>query len=186
MKDEAIIALYWQREEGAISATAQKYGGYCSAIARHILPLQEDVEECVSDTWLRAWNSIPPHKPSRLSLFLGKITRELAINRYKASAAQKRGGGEYTIALEELAELDVAGDNTVEREVELKLLGGAISAFLRDQPALQRNIFIRRYYHLCSIKEIAAAYSISESKVKSILFRQRKKLRASLESEDLL
>ena len=186
MKDEDILALYWQREERAISATAQKYGGYCSSIASHVLSLREDVEECVNDTWLHAWNAIPPHRPPRLSLFLGKITRELAINRYKAGAAQKRGGGEYAIALEELAEFATAGENTVEREVELKLLGGAISAFLRKQPALQRDVFIRRYYHLCSIKEIAVACSISESKVKSILFRLRKKLRATLESEDLL
>lgn len=186
MKDEEIIALYWKREEAAISATAQKYRSYCGSIAGHILSLREDVEECVNDTWLHAWNAIPPHKPPRLPLFLGKITRELAINRYKAGTAQKRGGGEYAVALEELGDFVTAGDNTVEREVELQLIGAAISGFLRKQPALHRDVFIRRYYHVCPIKEIAAEFSISESKVKSILFRLRKKLRANLESEDLL
>ena len=131
MKDEEIIALYWKREEAAISATAQKYSSYCGSIAGHILSLREDVEECVNDTWLHAWNAIPPHKPPRLPPFLGKITRELAINRYKAGTAQKRGGGEYAVALEELGDFVTAGDNTVEREVELQLIGAAISGFLR-------------------------------------------------------
>ena len=105
MEDEAILALYWQRDEEALAATAAKYGGYCGSIARQILGDPGDAEECVNDTWLHAWNAIPPHRPPRLSLFLGKITRELAINRWNAGRAQKRGGGEYALALEELREV---------------------------------------------------------------------------------
>lgn len=186
MEDEEILALYWQRDQRAIDATARKYGGYCGTIARNILTSQEDTEECLNDTWLRAWQAIPPHRPSQLSLFLGKITRELAINRYRARAAQKRGGGECALALEELGDLAQTGENAVEQAVELQVLGKAISDFLRTQPQLHRSLFIRRYYHLDSIKTLAAEYAISQSKTKSILFRMRKKLRDYLEKEDLL
>lgn len=186
MDDERIISLFQQRSEDAIAAVSHKFGNYCFAIARNILPINEDAEECVNDTWLQAWNAIPPHAPPNLSHFLGKITRELSINRYKAKFAQKRGGGEYDLALEELGDIASTSGNPVEKAVELELLGKAISEFLRKQPVLYADVFIRRYYHLCSIKQIAQEYFISESKTKSILFRIRKKLYSFLESEDLL
>lgn len=129
---------------------------------------------------------MPPHRPPRLSLFLGKITRELALNRFKARLAQKRGGGEVPLALEELEEVLPTGGDPVTREVELTLLGKAISDFLREQPPLAADLFTRRYYHLCPIRQLARAFGVSESKVKSTLFRTRKKLHAYLEKEDLL
>ncbi len=186
MEDEAILALYWQRDEEALAATAAKYGGYCGSIARQILGDPGDAEECVNDTWLHAWNAIPPHRPPRLSLFLGKITRELAINRWNAGRARKRGGGEYALALEELREVVSARRGQPEEGVEAELLGRAISDFLRTQPPQTASIFVRRYYHLCPIRQIAAEFAISESKTKSILFRMRKKLHTYLEGEELL
>lgn len=186
MDDEKILTLYWNREEAAIAASAQKYGHYCGRIAGNILSQAEDVEECVNDTWLRAWNAIPPHRPAKLSLFLGKITRELAIDRYRAQRTQKRGGGVYDVALEELEECLWTERDTVERAVEGNLLGEAISRFLWEQPPLYRDVFVLRYYHFSSIQRIAKAYAIGESKTKSILFRTRKKLRVFLESEGLL
>ena len=186
MDDKEILTLYWNREEAAIAASAQKYGHYCGRIAGNILSQAEDVEECVNDTWLRAWNTIPPHRPAKLSLFLGKITRELAIDRYRAQRTQKRGGGVYDVALEELEECLWTERDTVERAVEGNLLGEAISRFLWEQPPLHRNVFVLRDYHFSSIQRIAKAYAIGESKTKSILFRTRKKLRVFLESEGLL
>ena len=192
MDDKEILTLYWNREEAAIAASAQKYGHYCGRIAGNILSQAEDVadqgaaEECVNDTWLRAWNAIPPHRPAKLSLFLGKITRELAIDRYRAQRTQKRGGGVYDVALEELEECLWTERDTVERAVEGNLLGEAISRFLWEQPPLHRDVFVLRYYHFSSIQRIAKAYAIGESKTKSILFRTRKKLRVFLESEGLL
>lgn len=186
MDDERIINLFHQRSEDAIAAASDKYGNYCSAIARNILSIREDAEECVNDTWLHAWNAIPPHTPPNLAYFLGKITRELSIDRYKAKFVQKRGGGEYDLALEELGDFASTSENPVEEAVEMELLGKAISWFLREQPVLYADVFIRRYYHLCSIKQIANEFSISESKTKSILFRVRKKLYSFLESEGLL
>ncbi len=186
MEDEEIIALYLQRKEEAIAETAKKYGNYCRRIADNILSSREDAEECLNDTWLHAWNAIPPHHPPRLAFFLGKITRELSIDRCKAQAAQKRGAGEYPIALDELSEFLTASEQTVEQAVEAELVGKAISSFLRAQPVLYADVFILRYYHLFPIGQIAKALSISESKTKSILFRVRKKLRKYLESEELL
>ncbi len=170
MDDKQIIDLYWQRNEEAIAATAEKYGNYCGSISGNILTDREDVEECVNDTWLRAWNAIPPHKPVRLRLFLGKITRELSINRSKALSAQKRGGRGYASVLDELEEFMVTDSDPVEQAVEAQVLGRQISEFLKKQPSKSADIFIRRYYHLCPIRQIADEFSISESKTKSLLY----------------
>ena len=186
MNDEKIIDLYWQRSEHAITITAAKYGAYCGSIARNILQNTEDAEECVNDTWLRVWNAIPPHRPFKLAAFLGKITRELSLDRYKAQLAQKRGGGELALALDELDEVISDKRNTVEQILETESVGHSISSFLRKQPAKTADIFVCRYYYLCSIKQIATEFCISESKVKSILFRLRKKLRTYLESEGII
>lgn len=186
MKEEAILDLFWQRDEEAIPAVKTKYGAYCAAIARRILPDPRDAEECVSDTWLKAWNAIPPHRPPRLALFLGKITRETALNRWKANTAQKRGGGEVTLALEELGEQFSTGEDPVTQAAELAQLGKAISEFLRTQPPQTADLFLRRYYHLEPIRDLAEAFGLTESSVKTTLHRTRKRLRTYLEKEGLL
>lgn len=184
MDDEKIIDLYWQRDEHAITVTTVKYGAYCGSIAKNILQDHEDSEECVNDTWLHAWAAIPPHRPVRLSAFLGKITRELSLDRYKARVAQKRGNGELAVALDELDEC-LANGKSVEESLESRMIGQTISDFLQKQKEVYADIFIRRYYHVCSVKQIAEEFGISENKTKSILFRMRKKLRSHLESEGI-
>ena len=184
MEDERIIALYWQRDESAIPATAEKYSAYCGSIARRILNNAGEVEECLNDTWLRTWNAIPPHRPRRLAVFLAKITRELALDRYKAAHRLKRGGGETPLALEELQE--VTGSEDVESTMEAEELAAAISAFLRTQPELATDLFVRRYYHMEPLHQIAAEFGMGESRAKSILFRMRNRLRSFLEKEGYL
>ena len=178
MKDNEILDLYWNRDENAIKLTAVTYGKYCYSVAYNILHNNEDAEECVSDTWVNAWNSIPPRRPNRLSTFLGKLTRNIAINRYK----QKRGDGQVDIALTEL-EGCVSSHVDVEQVTDEMVLTEAIDRFLRAQPRIDRNIFIGRYWHLYSITELAKAYNMSESKVTSMLFRMRNKLKIHLEKE---
>lgn len=185
MKDREIIELYWARQESAISATAEKYGGYCHVIALNILNNYPDAEECVNDTFLGAWNSIPPQRPENLSVYLGKITRNLALNRYKRNSAVKRGSGQLEIALSEL-ENCIPDQTCVDKTVEEKLLAAAINRFLHTQSKIKRNIFVRRYWYLYSIKEIADAYEMSESKVKSVLFRMRYELKEHLVKEEVL
>ena len=179
MEDEKIIALYWQRQESAITATAEKYGSYCSAIARNILHSDRDGEECVNDTWLAAWNAMPPHRPSILSAFLGKLTRNLAFNRYARQRAEKRGGGEMELVLEELAEV-VSGGETVWDEMERRELLREINAFLQRLDAKKRDIFLRRYWYACSVGDIAARWRMKETAVSMILHRLRRDLRQYL------
>ena len=140
MEDRKIIDLYFLRDEHAIQATAEKYGEYCNTIAWNILENSEDVLECVNDTYWNAWNSIPPNRPRLLSAFLGKITRNLAFNRYKYAHVKKRGGGEVTLVLEELGEC-VSGTGDVESELEYRELVKLINEFLGKQPPRKRNIF---------------------------------------------
>jgi len=184
MNDQEIIALYWAKEERAISATAEKYGSYCHAIAYNILYDRFDAEECVNDTYLCAWNSIPPQRPNRLAAFLGKITRNLALNRYKRNHAAKRSGGQVEIALSELENCipDVKGVEQVEEEA---LLVSVINRFLFAQTKTKRNIFIIRYWFLYSIRDIADMYGERESKIKALLFRMRNELKKYLEKEDI-
>lgn len=184
MKDREIIELYWMRNEGAITATAEKYGNYCHTIAYNILRSKEDAEECANDTYLGAWNSIPPQRPSRLSIYLGKIARNLALNRYKSYTAEKRGRGQVELVLSEL-EASVSAEANVEKTFEEKELVAAIDRFLYAKPKLNRNIFIRRYWYLDAIREIADTYGMSESKVSSLLFRMRNELRIFLEKEGI-
>ncbi|MDR1540093.1 MAG: sigma-70 family RNA polymerase sigma factor [Clostridiales bacterium] len=139
-----------------------------------------DSDECVNETWLRAWNSIPPARPSRLDAFLGKITRNIALNRYEAAHTAKRGGGAVEIALDELAAIPVP-ESADEGEITR-----VINSFLLAEPAEQADIFVKRYFYLRSVKEIAAEYSYKESKVASTLFRMRTRLKAQLESEGLM
>ena len=183
MNDQDIIKLYWTRSEQAIAVPAEKYGKYCYSIAFQILNDHEDAMECVNDTYLRAWNSMPPNRPDSLSAYLGKITRNLARNRYKLERTKKRGGSQTALALEEL-EMCIAGGGDPADSMEMQALGGLINSFLFDQTERNRNIFLRRYWMLSPIKDIADFYGISESKVKSILFRMRKKLAKLLKDEE--
>lgn len=178
--DNEIVELYLQRDERAIVETSRKYEAYCMKISMNILNSRLDSEECVNDTYMQTWKAIPPHRPVVLSSFLGKITRNLSISRYNALHAEKRGAGEFALSLDELDDC-VAGRSTVESEAEIKMLSQCISEFLREQPVLARRVFVCRYFYCDSIAEIAALFQVSESKVKSMLFRMRNKLKKRLE-----
>ena len=182
MEDEQILDLYFARNERAIIETKQKYHHYLFRIAYHILENYEDCEESVSDTYLRAWNAIPPNRPERLSAWLGEITRRLAIDCYRRHTSQKRGSCEYALSLEELSDC-VSGERSLEQEAECRQLGEAISRYLYGLPAEQRNMFLYRYYFCDSIRDIAGYVQGSEAKVKSSLYRTRKDLQKFLEKE---
>lgn len=182
MDDQQIIELYWQRSETAIAETGRKYGGYCHHIAYGILGNAEDSEECVNDTYFRAWNAIPPHRPGNLATFLGKITRNLAFDRYDRRAAQKRGAGELPLVLEELRTCLPAVSDDPTDEIAL---ADVLNRFLSELPTQRRRIFLLRYWHVYSVREIAQKLGISESKVKMTLFRARNQLRKILEQEGI-
>lgn len=181
MEDKRIIELYWLRSEEAISQTASKYGAYCRSIAWNILYNQEDTEECVNDTWLRTWDTIPPQRPKVLQTFLGKITRNLSLDRWRSNHAQKRDNG-VLLALEELEECVPCGNSNMSEDLTIR---DALNGFLRGLKPEHRKVFLRRYWYLSPVKEIAEDYKISESKVKMILLRTREKLKAHLESEGI-
>lgn len=184
MKDNEIIELFWKRNEAAIAVTADTYGSYCHSISYNILHNNEDAAECVNDTWFGAWKSIPPKRPERLSTYLGKITRNLSLNRFKQYSAQKRGLGQTQLVLSELEDC-IPAQNDVEQIVEEMVLVQAINRFLYGQPELRRNLFVRRYWYLDSIQDLAKVYEMTESKVASLLFRMRKELRTQLEQEGI-
>lgn len=182
MDDVKIIALYWARSEQAIAQTAQKYQRYCHSIAYHILHSAEDAEECVNETYLAAWNSMPPQRPNALSAFLGRITRNLSLNRYEAAHAAKRGGGQMPLVLEELAEC-LSGGDTVEESLDEAVVIALLNRFLAAQPSLKRKVFVQRYFYMLPSKEIALAYGLDEAGVNNILFRMRAALKKELASE---
>ncbi len=184
MTDEQIISLYFARSEEAIAATGQQYGGYCKEIAMRILQDVWDSEECVNDTYLQVWNRVPPTRPRSLKCFLGRITRNLALKRLDKRAAQKRGGGQAALSLEELGEV-IADSETVETQVDEKALLWLLNRFVGSLPKEKRVVFVARYWHLYSIEEIAARLNLSESKVKSILFRVRNDLKVRLRKEGI-
>ena len=163
MDDDRIIALYWQRHSDAISETDRKYGPYCFAIANNILGIAEDSEECVNDTWLAAWNAMPPGRPARLQMFLAKITRNLSFNRFQARAAKKRGGGEIILVLDELAEC-LASETDVQQELEARELRERIRKFVRGLPERDGNVFVRRYFFAESVAQIAGRYGLTENR----------------------
>jgi RNA polymerase sigma factor (sigma-70 family) len=185
MDDSEIIELYFQRSEEAVTQTASKYGKYCYQIAYHILSSREDSEESVNDTYLAAWNTMPPRRPNILTAFLGKLTRYISLDRWKKRSAQKRGGGQVALSLEELEECISGGDDP-EKEVDRKELLRYLNRFLDALPETQRKVFVCRYWYLESIPEIAARFGFSESKVTAMLHRLREKLRARLQLEGLL
>ena len=181
MDDNRIVDLYWQRNENAISETATKYGKYLHSISYQILLNNEDAEECVNDTYNDAWQSMPPHRPSILSTFLGKITRRISIDLWRKYSAEKRGGV-MTLALDELEEC-VSGTGDVEAEVERLELQKKLNDFLLALPKVDRQVFMCRYWYMDSVSDIAKQFAYSQSKVKSMLYRTRNKLRAMLEKE---
>jgi RNA polymerase sigma-70 factor (ECF subfamily) len=182
MEDHRIVDLFWQRNENAISETSAKYGKYLHSISYQILQNAEDAEECVNDTYNDAWQSMPPHRPSVLSTFLGKITRRISIDLWRKHSAEKRGGGVIPLALDELEEC-VSGTGDVEGEVERLELKKKLNDFLLALPQTERVVFMRRYWYMDSISAIAARFACSESRIKSMLYRTRNKLRAMLEKE---
>ena len=182
MEDQRIIELYNLRDETAIAVTSEKYGAYCFAVANNILSNEQDSEECVNDTYVKAWNAIPPARPAFLRPFLAKITRHIAIDRYRSSVRAKRGGYEVDLALEELGEVVSDGDD-IASELERKALIDAINRFLRDLPPRDSNVFIRRYFYAESVNCISGRYGMNANHISQILSRTRHKLKKYLESE---
>lgn len=182
MEDSKIIAMYWQRNEEAIRSVSKKYGSYCLLVAKNILNTYQDAEECVNDTWLKSWNTIPPQRPNYLQMFLAKITRNIAIDRWRTNTRKKRGSGEMNLVLDELEEC-IAASNDVEREVELTILGETINTFLHSLPSRESDIFLRRYFYIETTASIAKKYHLKESNVLVILSRTRKKLKRQLQKE---
>ena len=175
--------LFWDRSESAISEASKKYSRYCHSIALNIVANSEDAEECVNDTLLQAWNSMPENRPALLSAYLGKITRNLALNMFRKRKAEKRGGGEMELILHELEDC-LPSKNGVEDELEGEHLAKLISHFLRTLNDESMTVFVRRYWYSDSLASISAQCGITESKIKSLLFRCRNKLKAYLERED--
>lgn len=182
MDDKSIVDLYFSRDQEAITQTDKKYGHYCYRIAYNILTNREDAEESVSDTYVAAWRAIPPRRPSVLSTFLGKITRHIAIDRWRERNASKRGGGEVPLALEELQDC-VAGMQNVEMDYERKEIIKAYVKFLDALPVTERRVFLCRYWYVDSVEAIADKFGFSQSKVKTMLHRTRAKLRKQLAEE---
>lgn len=182
MEDSKIIDLYWARSQQAIAESEHKYGAYCRTVARNILPRVEDAEECVNDTWLRAWNAMPPQRPTVLQAFFGTLTRNLSLDRWRRDRAEKRGGGTVELALEELEDCLTAREQ-VEQAVEAGQTARLISDFLRTQSKQDRQLFVRRYWYLDDIRTLCRRFGMGESQVKSRLHRMRRKLRAKLEKE---
>lgn len=185
MEDHDIVALYWARDEGAIAQTERKYGGYLLTVAMRILADREDGLECVNDSYLRAWNSMPPQRPQRLSTYLGRLTRQGAIDLLRGQSRQKRRGTEYALSLSELEDC-VADSGRVEQELAAQQLAEAIGRYLRSLKPELRNVFLCRYYFCDSVRELAAAFGCGESKIKSMLHRTRQGLRAHLEQEGFM
>lgn len=181
MNDTQIIELYFSREEQAIAESQLKYGRYCTAIANNILFSKEDSEECVNDTWLQAWNTMPPKKPNRLSLFFGTITRNLAINLYRKRSADKRGGTGIDLCLDELEECVGKGDSFGD-SLELK---DALDRFMETLKPKPKKIFLVRYWYMLSVKDTARVCGVSEGAAKMSLKRTRLELKEFLEKEGI-
>ena len=184
MEDHRIVDLFWQRSGDAVTQAREKYGNYCYAIALRLLSDRLDAEECVNDTWLGAWNAMPVHRPERLAPFLGKITRSLAFNRYQARQAEKRGGGQLPLALEELGDCVPAAPSAAQA-AEDRELERAVDRFLHSLPSRDCYIFLRRYWYVEPVADIGERYGLKASTVKSSLYRSREKLRRFLEKEGI-
>ena len=178
MEDQDIIELYWQRSEEAITQTKQKYGPYCTKIAYNILASFEDAEECVADTYLRLWEAIPPARPANLKAFLGRITHNLAINRYRANSRRIRSN-----LNEVLTELQITELEDPAEEIQRRALAAAVSEFLLSLKPDNRRVFVLRYWNYDAISVISKKVGLKEATVNSMLYRTRKKLKNYLERE---
>ena len=185
MEDSFIIEQYWARDPDAVSNTQKKYGAYLYAIAQRILSLREDAQESVNDTYLAAWETIPPQRPNLLQVYLGKLTRHISIDRLRHRTAQKRHPGEYELSIEELSPYLTQGDTTT-KALDAKELALAVAAYLDTIPALHRQIFLRRYFYFDPVTQIADKAGISVSNTKVILHRLRQNLKQYLQKEGYL
>ena len=179
LDDSKIIDLFYARSEQAIMELSTKYGAVCSKVAKNILNNSHDAEECVNDTWLHAWNAMPPHRPSLLSTFLGKITRNLSFDLYRKMHRKKRGESQMDAVLDELEEC-VSGKDDIERQWEMKELIAEINQFLQKLPEEKRCMFVLRYWYVDSIGEIAERLGRSENYISVSLNRIRGKLHTHL------
>ena len=179
MEDENIIRLYWDRDETAIEETSKKYGKYCFSIANNILCSREDSEECVNDTYVKVWDSIPPKRPSIFSAFIGKITRNISLNRYKLNNAEKRGGNEMPLVLDEVREI-VSGHPDPEEQAIRDELIAAVNDYLATLPVEKRVMFVRRYWYADDVKSIAERMGTSENNISVSVRRIRNSLRDNL------
>jgi RNA polymerase sigma-70 factor (ECF subfamily) len=179
MEDQNIIELYWQRSEDAITETKQKYGPYCTKIAYNILASFEDTEECVADTYLKLWDAIPPARPTNLKAYLGRITHNLAINRYRANSGRK-----HSSLRDVLTELQISELEDPAEEAQRKALADAVSAFLFTLKPDARKVFVLRYWNYDEISVISQKVGLKEATINSMLYRTRKKLKNYLEKED--
>ena len=182
MEDAQIVKLYWERNPEAIARSREKYGIYCFSLADRIVNSREDAEECVNDTWLHAWNAMPPQRPSLLSAFFGKLTRNLSLDRWRRLRAAKRGGSQVELALHELEDC-LPDRRRPDEALEAAETAALISAFLRRQREEDRKLFVRRYFYLESLAELGARFGLTRGQVKSRLHRMRKRLREELERE---
>lgn len=180
MEDNEILELFNSRDEDALKAVSAKYGGLCGSISRNILRNSEDVEECLNDTWLKAWESIPPAKPKILSAYLAKIAKNISLNRWKSDHREKRGGGAVELVFEELEELEAFAENSVAEAAERAELLGEINRFLGTLSCDKRRIFVRRYWYCEGISELAAAFGMSENNISASLSRTRAQLKKYL------
>lgn len=183
MEDKEIIKLLWERSENALREVRAKYEKYCRCIALNILKNREDADDCVNEAYLKVWNAIPPQKPDSLCAFIGKITRNLSLDLYNKKSAQKRGNGEVQLVLDELSEcIPCNNSHDIAEDIVLR---DALNGFLETLSDETRNIFMRRYWYMSTVREISADFSVSESKVKMTLLRTREKLRKYLEKEGI-
>ncbi len=185
MRDKEIVELFWSRSESAIERAGEKYGRYLLTVAGRILPDEREAEEAVNDAYLGAWNAIPPHRPEDLRTFLAKIARREALKVWRRGRAEKRGGGETRAALEELSEC-IPSNVSPEAEVEAGELARAVSSFLRGLSETERAVFVRRYWYLEPIDDVARRFGFTKSKVKSMLMRTRRRLRDYLVREEYI
>lgn len=184
MLDNQILDLYFARNEKAIEISQQKFGRYCHCVAHNILHNEQDSEECVNETWLKAWNAIPPQRPRNLKFFFAKITRNLSFDRYRKSTTLKRGANEMSLVLDEL-ENCIASRDTVSAQVDNELLAKTINSFIKNLPKREREVFLLRYFYVLSTQEISTKLELSNANVYKILSRTRIKLKEKLESEEL-
>lgn len=185
MEDQKIVELFFSRDETGITAARDTYGGYCAQVARKLLDAEEDVEEVLSDTWLKAWNSIPPQRPENLKLYLARIARNLSFDRFRTRTREKRGGGEVILALHELSEC-IPSPGQPEDTLEAEQLKQAVNAFLGTLPQRDRKVFLLRYFYVETTEAIGKRLDISPALVRTSLSRTRRKLKTYLIKEELL